>query len=241
MISIGSAVRIRTGPDPQAEAAASVAAIVPAGAEEAMPITVSSATPIASGSSPASMTGAGTAPGGTGAGRYVNLVSCQMPGPPRGQTPGSGKTADVVLWLRRDAGNKTRAQGHLPRPRRDGVPQAEGFPGMPPGMPIRSLQCLPVRPDLLVQPVRRVTREHLASAADRAPHAVLQDAEAVIAAISPRPLQLSQGGVLVHLEHAASPRDSTCLSPASHGRSSCRLLPSRGVWGCSLDTTVTTG
>src|SRR6202035_2931387 len=32
---------------------------------------------------------------------------------------------------------------------------------------------------------------------------VLQDAEAVIAAISPRPLQLSQGGILIHLEHAA--------------------------------------
>ena len=93
-----------------------------------MPITVSWATPIASGSSRASMAGAGAAPGGTGAGRYVNLVSCQMPGPPRGQTPGSGKTADVVLWLRRDAGNETRAQGHLPRPRCGGVPLAEGFP-----------------------------------------------------------------------------------------------------------------
>ena len=56
-----------------------------------MPITVSWATPIASGSSRASMAGAEAAPGGTGAGRYVNLVSCQMPGPPRGQTPGSGK------------------------------------------------------------------------------------------------------------------------------------------------------
>ena len=79
-----------------------------------MPITASWATPIASGSSRASMAGAEAAPGGTGAGRYVNLVSCQMPGPPRGQIPGSGKPADVVLWLRRDAGNKTRAQGHLP-------------------------------------------------------------------------------------------------------------------------------
>ena len=79
-----------------------------------MPITASWATPIASGSSRASMAGAEAAPGGTGAGRYVNLVSCQMPGPPRGQIPGSGKPAGVVLWLRRDAGNKTRAQGHLP-------------------------------------------------------------------------------------------------------------------------------
>ena len=48
-----------------------------------MAITVSWATPIASGSSRASMAGAGAAPGGTGAGRYVTLVSCQMPGPPR--------------------------------------------------------------------------------------------------------------------------------------------------------------
>jgi len=40
-----------------------------------MPVTVSWTAPIASGSSRASMAGAGTAPGGTGAGRYVNLVS----------------------------------------------------------------------------------------------------------------------------------------------------------------------
>ena len=66
------------GTEPSADAtasAASVAAIVPAGAEEAMPITVSWATPIASGSSRASMAGAEAAPGGTGAGWYLNLVS----------------------------------------------------------------------------------------------------------------------------------------------------------------------
>src|SRR5437016_1595002 len=80
-----------------------------------------------------------------------------------------------------------------------------------------------------------------AGAADRVPQAVLDDAEAVVAAVSPRPLQLSQGGILIHLEHAASPRDSACLSLASHGRSSYRLSPSGGVWGCSLNTTVTTG
>ena len=38
---------MRTGLDPWAEATASVAAIVPAGAEEAMPVTVSWARPIA--------------------------------------------------------------------------------------------------------------------------------------------------------------------------------------------------
>jgi len=65
-----------------------------------MPITVSWATPIASGSSRASMAGAGTAPGGTGAGRYVNLVSCQMPGAAARAESGQRKTADVVLWLR---------------------------------------------------------------------------------------------------------------------------------------------
>jgi hypothetical protein len=125
MTSMGNAVKMSTGPDPQAEAAASaasVAAIVPAGAEEAMPITVSWATPIASGSSRASMAGAGTAPGGTGAGRYVNLVSCQMPGAAARAESGQRKTADVVLWLRRDAGNETRAQGHLLWPRCGGCP-----------------------------------------------------------------------------------------------------------------------
>jgi hypothetical protein len=59
--------------------AASVAAIVPAGAELAMPMTVSWATPIASGSSRDAMAGAGAAPGETGAGRYVTLVSGGVP------------------------------------------------------------------------------------------------------------------------------------------------------------------
>ena len=72
----------------------------------AIPITVSWATPIASGSSRAAM--AGAAARGTGAGRYVILVSCQMPGAAARAESGQRKTADVLLWLRRDAGNETR-------------------------------------------------------------------------------------------------------------------------------------
>ena len=57
-------------------------ALVPAEAEAeaATPITGSWATLIASGSSRTSIAGAEAAPGGTGAGRYVTLVSCQMAG-----------------------------------------------------------------------------------------------------------------------------------------------------------------
>ena len=144
---------------------------------------------------------AGAAPGGTRAGRYVTVVSCQV----SGRRAGRFRAAESRRRALAPAGvrNETRAQGHLPRPRCGGVPLAEGFPRHATGLPIGSLQCLPVRPDLLVQPVRRVAREHLAGAADRAPQAVLQDAEAVVAAVSPRPLQLSQGGILIHLEHAA--------------------------------------
>lgn len=54
--------------------------LVSATEEQAMPITVSWPTLIASGSSRATTAGAEAAPGGTDAGRYVNLVSCQMPG-----------------------------------------------------------------------------------------------------------------------------------------------------------------
>src|SRR5260370_18278998 len=74
------------------------------------------------------MAAAGTAPGGTGTGRYVTLVSSQIPGAAARAESGQRKTADVVLWLRRDAGNKTQAQGHLPRLRGGGVPLAVGFP-----------------------------------------------------------------------------------------------------------------
>src|SRR5260370_30986985 len=97
-----------------------------------MPVAGSGAAPIASGSSRASMAGAGTAPGGTGAGRYVTLVSCPVPGPPRGQTPGSEKTADVGLWLRRDAGNKDAGPGApAPAPLRGRAPSAR-VPRTPP-------------------------------------------------------------------------------------------------------------
>jgi hypothetical protein len=60
MISMGTAVMRRTGPLPYAVAAASAASdrpIVAVGAEEAMPMTVSSATPIASASSRPAGTG----------------------------------------------------------------------------------------------------------------------------------------------------------------------------------------
>lgn len=52
--SIGTATTTRTSPPPYADdaaSAASVAATVPAGADDAIPITVSCTTPIASGSS----------------------------------------------------------------------------------------------------------------------------------------------------------------------------------------------
>src|SRR5216683_5853179 len=65
MISIGIAVSTMTGPLPYAVAAASVASVSPvdtAGADDAIPITVSCATPIASGSSRAD--GAGAVPAG---------------------------------------------------------------------------------------------------------------------------------------------------------------------------------
>src|SRR5258706_2755250 len=64
MISMGIAVSTITGPAPYAVTRvieASVAAMVPAGAEEAIPMTVSWASPSASGSSLAG--GPGTAPG----------------------------------------------------------------------------------------------------------------------------------------------------------------------------------
>jgi hypothetical protein len=67
-----------------------------------------------------------------------------------------------VLWLRRDAAHETLVTEHLPWPRCGGVPLAEGFSRHAAGLPICSLQCLPMRADLLVQPVRRGGREDLA-------------------------------------------------------------------------------
>jgi hypothetical protein len=65
----------------------------------AMPITVSWATVIASGSSRAAM--AGAAPGGTGAGRYVTLVSCQVSGAAALADSGQRKQQMFLLWLLR--------------------------------------------------------------------------------------------------------------------------------------------
>jgi len=83
-----------------------------------------------------------------------------------GRRAGQRGTADVVLWLRRDAGNKTRATGArdraaLARPWRVSGARHRAC--------LSSLWCPPVHSDLLVWLGRRAAREHLAAAAGSRP------------------------------------------------------------------------
>src|ERR1700761_508271 len=92
MISMGMAVRIRIGPLPYWVATASAASDSPtvaAGADEAIPMTVSWATPIASGSSRAACTR-----GGSDTGAVVYSAITSPIGPPSGMAPGTALGPD---------------------------------------------------------------------------------------------------------------------------------------------------